>query len=109
MTTSTATPEALQLRALVDARRDGLDKLLHRYNATRPRLFGSVARGDATVDSDIDILVDMDPADGNLLLRASGLLEETRELFGRDDVDIVPIQLLRTRASDQAVRDAVPL
>ncbi len=35
----------------------------------------------------------MDPAEGNLLMRASGLLEETRALFGRDDIDVFPAQL----------------
>ena len=37
----------------------------------------------------------MDPAEGNLLMRASGLLEETRALFGRDDIDVLPAQLLQ--------------
>ena len=37
----------------------------------------------------------MDPAEGNLLMRASGLLEETRALLGRDDIDVFPLQLLK--------------
>jgi hypothetical protein len=32
----------------------------------------------------------MDPAEGNLLMRASGLMEETRQLYARDDIDIFP-------------------
>lgn len=51
----------------------------------------------------------MDPADGNLLMRASGLLEETRALFGRDDIDVVPAGLLRDGVSATALNDAVPL
>lgn len=47
--------------------------LLEKYHATNPRLFGSVARGPAGPESDTDILVDMDPADGNVVMRASGL------------------------------------
>ncbi|MEO5305941.1 nucleotidyltransferase family protein [Corynebacterium sp. c25Ua_47] len=57
--------------------------LIDRYGATNPKLFGSVARGTASAGSDIDILVGMDPAEGRLLMRASGLLEESRALFGR--------------------------
>lgn len=102
-------PESLALRQLVDAKRAQLGALLVKYSATHPRLFGSVAQGVAHEDSDIDILVDMDPADGNLLMRASGLMEETRELFGRDDIDIFPIQLLKHPVSASAIESAVVL
>ncbi|MCQ9389903.1 nucleotidyltransferase domain-containing protein [Brevibacterium sp. 50QC2O2] len=80
-----------------------------KYSARNPLLFGSVARGTAHSGSDIDILVEMDPADGNLLMRASGLMEETRLLFGRDDIDIFPVQLLKRPVSATALADAVPL
>lgn len=72
-------------------------------------LFGSLARGTAQAGSDIDILVEMDPADGNLLMRASGLLEEVRELFPGQRVDILPRQLLRGSVSPSALVDAVAL
>jgi uncharacterized protein len=105
----TATPETLALREILDAHRDDLRALLAKYGATNPRLFGSVARGTAHAGSDIDIVVEMDPADGNLLLRASGLMEEARLLFGRDDIDIFPVQLLKTPVSATALADAVLL
>lgn len=103
------TPETLALRALIDERRGEFRALLARYGASSPRLFGSVARGTAVGGSDIDILVEMDPADGNLLMRASGLMEETRALFGRDDIDVFPIQLLKRPVSTSALADAVAL
>ena len=103
------TTETLALRELIDARRDEFQALLDRYVATNPKLFGSVARGTTTAGSDIDILVDMDPADGNLLMRASGLLEETRALFGCDDIDVFPVQLLKRPVSASALKDAVAL
>lgn len=103
------TPETLALRGLIDARREEFDALLARYGATRPRLFGSVARGTAHAGSDIDILVDMDPADGNVFMRASGLLEEVRAVFGRDDIDVFPVQLLKRPISESAVEDSVAL
>ena len=95
MTTPLVTSEARALRALLEERGEEFHVLLAKYGATNPRLFGSVARGDAHAGSDIDILVEMDAADGNLLMRASGLMEETRQLFGRDDVDVFPVQLLK--------------
>lgn len=106
---TSATFETLALRDVIDARRDQLDRLLAKYAAKNPKLFGSVARGDATEGSDIDILVEMDPVDGNVLMRASGLMEETRELYGRDDIDIFPLQLLKRPISEAALADAVAL
>lgn len=109
MSIPVATPETLALRELLDARRSEFNSLLKKYAATNPRLFGSIARGTAHEGSDIDILVEMDPADGNLLMRASGLMEETRLLFGRSDIDIFPVQLLKRPISESAIADAVAL
>ncbi|MFT4166466.1 MAG: nucleotidyltransferase domain-containing protein [Microlunatus sp.] len=103
------TPETLALREFIDARRAEFGALLAKYGATSPELFGSVARGTAHEGSDIDILVEMDPADGNLLMRVSGLMEETRVLFGRDDIDVFPVHLLRRPISRSAIGDAVAL
>lgn len=107
--TNRVSEESVALRGLLESRRREFELLLDRYGATDPRVFGSVARGDAGEGSDIDIVVEMDPRDGNLLMRASGLMEETRSLFGRDDIDILPVQLLKERVSDAALADAVPL
>ncbi|MFT4217736.1 MAG: nucleotidyltransferase domain-containing protein [Micropruina sp.] len=109
MSSNAVTPETLALRGLIDAHHDEFHALLAKYSATKPKLFGSVARGAAHEGSDIDILVEMDPADGNLLMRASGLMEETRELFGRDDIDVFPVQLLKQPISQSAIEDAVAL
>jgi predicted nucleotidyltransferase len=109
MSETVMTPEALALRELLAERRDEFQVLLDRYGATNPKLFGSVARGTASAGSDIDILVEMDSAEGDLLMRASGLLEETRALFGRDDIDVFPAQLLKRPVSASALAEAVPL
>ena len=107
-TPGSSTPETVQLRALLAANTTELRALLEKYGASNPLLFGSVARADATSSSDIDILVEMNPEDGNLLMRASGLLEETRELLGKD-IDIFPVQLLKSEVNQQALSEAVPL
>lgn len=79
---------------------------MRRYAATNPRLFGSVARGDATPDSDIDLLVDLLPGGGNELLRVSGIAEEMTVLVGAR-VDVVATSLLRGEVSSSALADAV--
>lgn len=109
MTTVAPTPQSRFLRALIEEHRVEFFNLLDRYQAKNPRLFGSVAKGTARDGSDIDILVDMDPADGNILMRASGLLEEARQLLGRDVIDVFPAQLLKRPVSESAHRDAVPV
>lgn len=108
MSMTVATPETLALRELIDAHREELEALLAKYGATNPRLFGSVARGEAGPESDIDILVEMDPADGNLLMRASGLMEEVRQTLG-GKVDVFPVQLLKRAVSHSALAHAVAL
>jgi predicted nucleotidyltransferase len=105
---SIATPSSLALRELIVAHRDELEAVMRRYQASNPRLFGSVARGDAAQDSDIDILVDLDPKDGNILFRAGGLNEEFRRILGRD-VDVFSAGLLKRPVSETALADAVAL
>jgi uncharacterized protein len=71
-----------------------------------PRLFGSVARGDATPDSDIDLLVDLLPGGGNELLRVAGIAEELTQLLGAR-VDVVATSLLRGEVAASALADSV--
>lgn len=103
------TPETLALRALLNSRRSEFYALLAKCATTNLKLFGSIARGTARKGRGTDLLVEMDPADGNLLMRASGLMEETRILFGRNDIDIFPAQLLKQPISESALNDAVAL
>lgn len=105
---SILTAESLSLRAAIAAHRDALDGILRRYRAANPRLFGSVARGDATRNSDIDLLVDLLPGGGNDLLRVAGVAEELSQILG-SRVDVVAESLLRDDVSSSALADAMPL
>lgn len=105
---SIVTAESVSLRAAIAAHRDALGIILHRYRATNPRLFGSVARGDATANSDIDLLVDLTPGGGNDLLRVAGIAEELSQLLGLR-VDVVAPSLLRDDVSSSALEDSVPV
>ncbi|MBL0003912.1 MAG: nucleotidyltransferase family protein [Actinomycetales bacterium] len=102
----TVTRQSESLRAAIACHRDALDAILARYAATNPRIFGSVARGDATPDSDIDLMVDLLPRRGNELLRVSGIAEELSEVLGTR-VDVVTASLLRGEVSSTALADLV--
>ena len=83
-----------------------MSELLDQYGATNPRLFGSVARGEAREDSDLDLLFDLVPGADNELMRVSGLAEELSELLDVR-VDVVAATLLRAEVSASALVDAV--
>lgn len=106
METITRESREAQLRLHAYAREIGA--ILSRYAATNPQLFGSAARGDATVTSDIDLMVDLAPGCGNELLRVAGLSEELGDLLGCR-VDVVTSSLLRDGVAATALADAVPL
>ena len=81
-------------------------RLARQYGATNVRVFGSVARGEADSDSDVDFLVAMDP--GRSLLDLGGLLMDLQALLHRR-VDIVTERGLRPRIRDRVLGEAVPL
>jgi len=70
------------------------------------RVFSSVARGEARPDSDVDILVDLEP--GRSLFDLGGLLYDLQTLLGVD-VDVVTEKGLRPRIRAQVMRVAVPV
>jgi len=70
------------------------------------RVFGSVARGEDTDDSDIDLLVDLDSGVG--LVDLVGLGRELTELLGAD-VDVVPGDALKPGLRDRVLAEAIPL
>ncbi len=67
-----------------------------------------MARGDAGVASDIELLVDLDPAAGNLLLRVTGISEELSKPLGVKG-DLVTESLPRERLAVHVQAEAVPL
>lgn len=92
--------------ATIRSQREAILEVCRKHGADRPRLFGSIARGDATPESDIDVLVRMDA--GRSLLDQAALLVELRELLGRD-VDVVTTDALRQRIRERVLDEAVAL
>ena len=95
---SAPTPATPRLRSALAEKGDEVAEILSKYGATNARLFGSVARGEARADSDVDLIVDLDPGEGNELLRVAGVSEELSVLLGVK-VDVVAESLLRREVS----------
>jgi uncharacterized protein len=88
------------------ARRAAILGLAQRHGAHDVRIFGFVARGDATRGSDVDFLVTMEA--GRSLFDLGGLLMDLRELLGTP-VDVVTPASLRERVRARVLREAAPL
>jgi uncharacterized protein len=70
----------------------------------RLSLFGSVARGDAEPDSDVDIVVELDPDAHIDLVSLTGLEQRLAELLGRP-VDLLPEPVEKQRLQANIDRD----
>ena len=81
---------------LLKPRRDEILRIAALYGAFNLRVFGSVARGEARPDSDVDFLVEMEA--GRSLFDLGGLLADLETLLGRK-VDV---------AEPQGLHAAVP-
>ena len=87
-------------------RRDEIIALARRYGASDLRIFGSVARGDATETSDVDFLVRFEP--GRSLFDQGGLLMDLRQLLGVN-VDVVSEGALSGRFGQIVRNEAVQI
>jgi uncharacterized protein len=96
----------MNLEELRKSRRDDILRLAANYGAHNVRVFGSVARGDASRSSDIDLLVELDPE--RTLMDLGGLLVELQNMLAVR-VDVATEEMLRPKVRAQALRDAVPL
>lgn len=82
------------LGALVHEYRDRILEVAARHGARSVRVFGSIARGDASENSDIDLLVDFEPASS--LFDLLHLTEELEQLLDHR-VDVVSTGGLKDR------------
>jgi hypothetical protein len=96
----------MNLNQLVESKREDILRIAAEHGAGNIRVFGSVARGQADEQSDIDFLVELEP--GRNLLNLGGLLMDLQDLLGCP-VDVVTEAGLRKRIRDQVLQEAVPI
>jgi uncharacterized protein len=87
-------------------RRRSVIEAAARRGASNVRVFGSVARGDDTEASDIDLLVDLSDSVG--LVALSALAREIAGIVGAE-VDVVPASSLKPAMRDRVLAEAIPL
>ena len=92
--------------AIVRAHADELRTALGALGAVEIRVFGSVARGDETETSDVDLLVDLETDAGLFALLRMQTAAEA--ILGRS-VDVVPSSGLKPDVAEQVLREALPL
>jgi predicted nucleotidyltransferase len=96
----------MTLEALLKAKRDEILQVCAKYGARNVRVFGSVARGEADEQSDIDLLVEFEP--NRSLLNHAGLWVELQELL-RVKVDVVSAHGFKPRIRERVLQEAIPL
>lgn len=89
---------------LIREQRDRILGLARQHGVTSVKVFGSVATGRETRDSDVDFLVEVEP--GRSLLDIGGLQVDLEELL-RCKVDVVTANGLRARLRTRVLQEAV--
>ena len=87
-------------------KRETIIRIAARHGATEVRLIGSVARGEARPDSDVDLLVTW--SEGTSLLDQAALMLELESLLGRK-VDIASDGWVKASIRESVYRDAIAL
>ncbi len=94
-----------RLRVLQEKRADIL-RIAERRGGRNVRIFGSVAKGEDSTQSDIDLLMVFIP--GTTLFDRSGLLVELQDLLGYK-VDVVSEKMLHPLVRQDVLSSAIPL
>ncbi len=87
-------------------KRRQIERVVALHGASNVRVFGSVARGNDTTDSDVDLLVDLAPGTG--LLGLGRLARDLTNVLGAK-VDVVPAADLKAEVAREVLVEAVAL
>jgi predicted nucleotidyltransferase len=96
----------MSISQLLQSKRSQIIQIAARHGAQKVRVFGSVVRGDARPDSDIDFLVNMEG--GRSLLDLVKLRQDLEELLHRK-VDVLTDGGLSPHLEQHIHAEAVPL
>ena len=94
------------IEELLTEKREEILRIAARHGACNVRIFGSVARGEARPESDVDFLVDVGPDHSAFF--PGGLVADLEDILGRR-VDVVELAGLHWYLRDKILKEAVPL
>ncbi len=104
---SIAVNQEKKLKQLLQERREEILEIAAKHGAFNVRVFGSVARGEETENSDIDFLINYDINKISSWFPV-GLIHDLEDLLGRK-VDVVTETGLKERIRDRVLRDCILL
>ena len=96
----------MKINELLRQKREEVLKLAHQHGASRVRVFGSVAKGEDTESSDLDLLVEMEP--GRSLLDLVAIKQDLEELLGCK-VDVVTEASVSPYLRERVLNEAIGL
>ncbi len=96
----------MRVEEVVKAKRREIHRIAAQHGAVNVRLFGSVARGEAKPESDVDLLGDVTAQTSSWF--PAGLILDLEKLLGRR-VEVVTEKALREDLRERVLREAVPL
>jgi len=94
------------IEEILKNKRAEIIRIAEKHGARNIRVFGSVARGEADQQSDVDFLIEAGPKRTPFF--PGGLVAELEELLGRK-VDVVTEKALNPLLRDQVLKEARPL
>jgi predicted nucleotidyltransferase len=94
------------IEELLRERREDILRIAARHGASNIRVFGSVARGEADTESDVDFLVELER--GRSLLDHAALMIDLERFLGRR-VDVATERGLRPRIRERILQESVRL
>jgi uncharacterized protein len=94
------------IEELLREKRQDILRIAAQHGAYNVRVFGSAARGEASPDSDVDLLVEVGPVHSSWF--PAGLVVDLENLLGRK-VDVVTKEALHWYIRDRVLKEAMPL
>jgi hypothetical protein len=98
--------KGLGITEIIGGKREAILRLAESYGATDVRVFGSVARGEARPDSDVDLLIHFPP--DRSIFDMVGLWLDLKALIARD-VSLIADGIDDERFIQRALEEAVQL